>query len=252
MVDYSEALASEDSQGKAAVAGAQPALIEQFGIRGLYGYRTISLSSKYAATILIAKNGTGKTTLLGALDAFLKLQLYRLRNLEFSEIFCHLKGVRQELILTREDLDSFMQMPTDTEFIRLASRSGLEPQKLFQFLLSDYKAAFENWDYDTGTVSDLMQAFSHNQRAAEHACDEVYASLFKRNERLEELRSGISRALADHEIVYLPTYRRVELALTDEGEDARRRGRKKPKVSFTSSGLHTPEIQFGLESVREV
>jgi hypothetical protein len=66
--------------------GAEPSLIESFGIDGLYGYRSISLESEYAATILIAKNGTGKTTLLGALDAFLRLQLSRLRNLEFTKI----------------------------------------------------------------------------------------------------------------------------------------------------------------------
>ena len=80
--------------------GTEPSLIERFGIEGLYGYRSISLTSDYAATILIAKNGTGKTTLLGALDAFLRMQLSRLRNLEFSVIRCKLRGEDHELVLS--------------------------------------------------------------------------------------------------------------------------------------------------------
>ena len=61
---------SEIPPSKVHRRGAEPSLVERFGIEGLYGYRSISLESDYAATILIAKNGTGKTTLLGALDAF--------------------------------------------------------------------------------------------------------------------------------------------------------------------------------------
>src|ERR1700677_4200238 len=109
MAHFPGVLASDDSQQRAASLGARPALIERFGIRGLYGYRTISLSSRHAATILIARNGTGKTTLLGALDAFLKLQLYRLRGLEFSEIFCQMRGVKGELVLAHDDLVAFLQ-----------------------------------------------------------------------------------------------------------------------------------------------
>lgn len=80
MSEFLNVVGSPDIDERAYELGARPALIERFGIRSLYGYRTISLSSRHAATILIARNGTGKTTLLGALDAFLKLQLYRLRG----------------------------------------------------------------------------------------------------------------------------------------------------------------------------
>ena len=254
MPEYEEKFSSYDSQERAAEEGARPALIERFGIRGLYGYRTISLSSKFAATVLIAKNGTGKTTLLGALDAFLKLQLYRLRSLEFDEIFCNLRGVDQELILTHDDLVSFLQIPSDGEFAKLASRTGIEPSKIFSFLTSDYDGAFADWhnDYDPNSlVNKIVSAFSHDTRVARKACDEAYTALFKRSDSLEMLRSRVTTALKDHEIVYLPTYRRIELALTDDGEDQRRRGRSKPKLAIAASGLHTAEIKFGLGDISE-
>ena len=126
MEDFENLLTSSDAQARAADVGGRPAIIERFGIRSLYGYRTISLSSQYAATILIAKNGTGKTTLLGALDAFLKLQFYRLRGLEFSEIFCKIRGHDDELVLTNEDLVAFLQIPTEGEFAKLSGRTGID------------------------------------------------------------------------------------------------------------------------------
>jgi hypothetical protein len=96
------------------------------------------LASEYAATILIAKNGTGKTTLLGALDAFLRMQLSRLRNLEFSEIRCKLRGEAGELVLSHNDVVEFLQIPTEGELIRLASRASIEPAALFDFLTTEW------------------------------------------------------------------------------------------------------------------
>jgi hypothetical protein len=192
--------------------------------------------------------------LLGALDAFLKLQLYRLRGLEFSEIFCQMRGVKGELVLAHDDLVAFLQMPTDGEFARLVSRTGSEAQKLFHFLMDDYRAALDGWRYDydmNSFVNELVSKFTYDIRLAQKACDDAYIALVRRTPTLETLWSGIAQALKGHEIVYLPTYRRVELALTDEGEDRRRPGGKKPKFSIGAKGLHTGEIQFGLSDIAD-
>lgn len=243
------------AQERAAELGANPALIERFGIRSLYGYRTISLTSEYAATILIAKNGTGKTTLLGALDAFLKLQFHRLRGLEFSEIFCKIRGIDEELVLRAEDLVLFLQPPTEAEFAKLVSRVGIDLQRLFHFILTDYESAIDDYYHDNDVSSitnQVVRAFGHDPRLAKKACADAYLSLFARNEHLSRLRESVQKALKDHEIVYLPTYRRVELALTDEGESRRRRGqRPRPKFNIATSGLHTGDIQFGLGDISE-
>jgi hypothetical protein len=87
--------------------GEEPSIVQSFRIEGLYGYRTISLSSDYAATILIAKNGSGKTTLLAALDAFLKKQFSRLRDIKFSRICCKLRGFEEELVITPSDVQQY-------------------------------------------------------------------------------------------------------------------------------------------------
>jgi len=254
MPEYTASFDLSDSQERAAELGSKPALIERFGIRGLYGYRTISLASQHAATILIAKNGTGKTTLMGALDAFLKLQLNRLRDLEFSEIFCKIRGYDEEVVLTHDDLVNFLQPPLEGEFAKLVSRTGIEHPKLFSFLLGDYKTALDGFyeDYDHSSLVNVMgRSFGNDPKRAIKACNDTYTSLFQRTISLANLRERIVEAFKDHEIVYLPTYRRVELALTDDGQGRRRRGRSRPKLSITASGLHTGEIQFGLGDISD-
>ncbi len=255
MAQTDDDLAFEDSQNRAALAGARPALIERFGIRGLYGYRTISLASKFAATVLIARNGTGKTTLLGALDAFLKLELYRLRELQFNEIFCKIRGIPQELVLTHDELVLFLQTAVDGEVTRLAARIGIDPQKLYEFLLGDFRQRIDGWHLDgdaSSVATSISRSFQHDNRAAKKACEEAYLSLFRRTPNLDFLRSTLTNVLSGFEIVYLPTYRRVELALTDDGEDRRTiRGRTRPRLNFAPSGLHTAEIQFGLGDISD-
>ena len=50
----------------------------------------------------------------------------------------------------------------------------------------------------------------------------------------------------------MPTYRRVELALTDENQDSHRRHlRNRPKFNISASGLHPGDIQFGLGDISE-
>lgn len=252
MPETQDETAKPGFEDRAALVGGQPALIERFGIRGLYGYRDISLSTKHAATILIARNGTGKTTLLGALDAFLKLDIPRFRELSFTEIFCRLRGMSEDLVLRHDDVVSFLQSPVDGEIGRLVSRTGIDGQKLFDFLLSGYRAHLANWldDDDYNSITNVAhRAFSNDTLATSKAFDDAYNSLFKQNPNINSIKLSLDAALVGYEIVYLPTYRRIEAALTQENGERTRRGRIAPKPNFSAAGLHTADIQFGLGDI---
>ncbi|WP_064835378.1 hypothetical protein [Rhizobium phaseoli] len=120
--------------------GSAESLIRSFSIVNLYGYRTISLASEYAATVIIAKNGSGKTTLIGAMNAFLSRQFGRLRGLKFDSIRCTLRGVDEEIVLEREELDQFLGAQMTDVVISSARRWELEPRILLNFLLDDFGA----------------------------------------------------------------------------------------------------------------
>lgn len=234
------------------IRGSRASLIESFGVYGLYGYRSITLDSAYAATVLIARNGTGKTTLLGVLDAFLRLQFSRLRNLEFAEIRCKIRNHGQELVLRHEDVIEFLQVPNDGDFQKLASRANIIPAKLFSFLTEDMiPRPQKSYSYGNSEVYDaIWNSVNYNFSEARSICDKLRQDLYRRHPNIELIWNVITSALDGHEIVYLPTYRRIELALTDE-ETPLHRKKNKPLFNVASGSLYTGDIQFGLSDISE-
>ncbi|WP_086648945.1 AAA family ATPase [Gluconobacter sp. DsW_056] len=240
----------EDSQTFSQAS--KPALIQYFGIEGLYGYRSISLTSKNAATILIARNGSGKTTLLGALDAFLRLQFSRLRNLEFREIRCRLSNENEDLVLTHSEIIEFLQIPNEVAFVSLAARSGIEPTDLFNYIIDDYddKHKIFEYPYDSNISRSLLSSFDYNRKELFTILDRVRFNIYERQSNIWKIFSTIQENLNGYEIVYLPTYRRVELTLRGDPSELYRK-RRKPIFEVADGSLFTGEIQFGLSDISE-
>ena len=60
--------------------------ITEFAIRGLYGYRDITIPIRDNKIVLVGVNGLGKTTIINLLYFFLSRQWYQLFEYDFSEI----------------------------------------------------------------------------------------------------------------------------------------------------------------------
>lgn len=79
-------------------------VIRRFEIEKLHGYKNVVIDFENSVKIIIAENGAGKTTILTALDAFLRADFGTLRNIEFDKISCLLHGMDSPLVLERNDL----------------------------------------------------------------------------------------------------------------------------------------------------
>lgn len=239
----------------AEAAGGQPSLVQHFSIEGLYGYRSVSLSSKFAATVLIAKNGSGKTTLLGALDAFLKGQFTRLSEIQFSRITCRLKGVDELLILNREDVDDIVRLPEGGELLHVAKVYEVDPVALLAFIESDYALIKSDWRelYENSVFHRVYSKSGYSSPNTKAIFDKLEASLAGRNANVDAIKRHLRNVLQGIEIVYLPTYRRIELSLPEK-EDPRT-GRRKQSVQarlgLERRGLYAADIQFGLADISE-
>lgn len=231
---------------------AQSALVQAFSVERLYGYRTISLSSEYAATILIAKNGTGKTTLLGALDAFMKLQLSRLRDLPFERIRARLRGVEEELVVTHDDVLNFLRVPDDDDFVRFASRIGVETSSLFEYITDKpfQVPRGERPSPDDRVGMSLRRAFNYDSKEAEIALDTIRFKVFARQQNIFTAWQALQTVLEDVEVVYLPTYRRVELALSEERSSDQYGRSTLPRFVVAAGSLYPGDIQFGLADIQ--
>lgn len=229
--------------------GSKESIIEAFAIEGLYGYRSVSLSSPYAATIMIAKNGSGKSTLLGALDAFLKCQFFRLQDLDFKKIRCKLRGLEQELELEKSDIDILSVVPVDSEIARHSRAAEVDVQTLRRFIAEVFP--FLKGDYDSLSEDKVFTAIwksvGYNYPDAVAVCDRLSRNLYLGSERLTRIQDLLATALDGAEIVYLPTFRRVELPLqSDRGKQP------KAQLKFSpSSSLYGGNIQFGLSDIHE-
>ncbi|AEG94429.1 AAA family ATPase [Ramlibacter tataouinensis] len=234
-------------------AGGRNSLVQHFSIQGLFGYRSVSLDSEYAATILIAPNGAGKTTMLGALDAFLRCQFGRLAELDFKRIECRIRGVERPLVLEKADLDEYLRtVGENTEILRVAKVHDLDPADLLFFVLWDFPVLRNRMDFHQQPV--FQKIYHHTSYTYDSAL-----SLFRKLSELtnvafspiEQLRKEISSAMSDIEVVYLPTYRRIELSLpeTDDPRSARRPTSVQAKLGLSRRGLHAGDIQFGLSDI---
>jgi len=190
--------------------GSRPALIENFRIEGLYGYRTISLQSSYAATILIAKNGSGKTTLLAALDAFLKGEFSRLIDVRFLRICCKLRGLDDELVLTRNDLEQYVTIKPGSRIDAQARRLDIEPAALFGFV---EKGLPDVIDFDDDIISKIARRHSYSRADIQGVINELRSALEESAPNIFSLMAQVKHALDGREVVYLATYRRIEMSI---------------------------------------
>jgi len=232
--------------------GLQPAIVEHFGIDGLYGYRSISLTSKYAATVLIAKNGSGKTTLLGALDAFLRGHFSRLTGIEFSSIRCRLRGVEDMLTLSKADIDEMSTIKPNSELWVSAKTWEIEPPVLMDFLDNDYRNLDLRGLEDNSVFQTIFAKLGYSYPVFKANCDRLSATLQGRNANIDAIRSTLKSVLAGVEIVYLPTYRRIELSLPNR--ETRKGGRRisiQAQLGIPRSGLYAGDIQFGLSDISD-
>jgi hypothetical protein len=235
------------AEQEASSRGARPSIVESFRIEGLYGYRTISISSEYSATILIAKNGSGKTTILAALDAFLRGQFSRLRDLKFLRICCKFRGVDDEVILSREDVLAYVG---NEDLEKDARRLEIEPLALLGFI-EEYAADNSRLISDDEMPSKIIQKFSYMRVEAQNFCEKLKVNVIGKVPTIEKALGLIKSALRDTEIVYLPTYRRIELSISPARQPDRFGRRHKPVFPGIKSSLYSGDIQFGLSDILE-
>lgn len=233
-------------------SGSYPSFIEKFEIIGLHKYKNVSLTSLFAATILIAQNGAGKTTLLNAIDALVKCQFLRLNNLNFSEIRCKLRGEEEEIVITREDIRSLSDLPPENSIIAFSKKLQMEPVEFLNFLSLDLSLLKTNPGYfDEHPVYDeTLRTFEFKRQSANEYLINLQQLYFSQTVNIGKASTLIRKCLKDVEVIYLPTYRRVESPLAQNKDGATSfRGRKmRLKILLSAS---SGDIQFGLSDISD-
>ena len=106
-----------------------------------------------------------------------------------------------------------------------------------------------SYDYEAPFMSEIATAFSYQSPEINAFLTRMRKSILSRAPNLRRIRDTLEMVMQDIEIVYLPTYRRLELSLNEGKRD--HRGRMRRPFQHNRSGLHSGEIQFGLGDIPE-
>lgn len=224
-----------------------------FRMNGLFGYKSLGISTRNKASIVLAENGVGKTTLLNTLYALLSGRISRLATTDFREAILEFEDAT--IIFTRElafkssqtlDIKSLMAKRPARELYEYGAR----PDQLVE-LVSVYieggqaravrhplfRRIFTNSPFDEDDI--LLKL----ERLKSTVYDSAYVADF---------RQKVRGAMDGVQVLYLPTYRRIEANFEDVSL-ARNAPRRRTTINqMVESEAEIDElIYFGLTDVEE-
>ncbi|WP_272665067.1 AAA family ATPase [Providencia sp. PROV174] len=203
-------------------------IIKSFSIKKLHGYKDISIEMNSRTGIFVSENGVGKTIILNNLYNILKLNFFHIHELDFE--FMELEINNDKFKFTKNDFEKFISFRPDTTLSVLRYYSYYEnPQLLFDVL-----------NYKKGNMLEdktFNMIYANSDEYRKKFIDFEYAYLDTIKKIKESLNFDLARYavkykdyLDSFDILYLPTYRRIEklpsrisekvnLALLDQGSN---------------------------------
>jgi predicted ATPase len=182
-------------------------ILELFELIGLNGYKNLSLEITNCIRIVVAENGTGKTTLLNALYNTLTKNFTNLYAIAFESLTIKFHG-KDKLSLTKSELFPKDTKPAKSSAYMEILSYGVEESELLEAFsehgpslleklrrLPIYRKVYKEGPYDPAETIDLFKRAMPKFDAA-----------VKYNELLEY----VSSAMGNIEVLYLPTFRRIE------------------------------------------
>lgn len=226
--------------------------IQSFRINGLHGYKNVVLDFAADARIVIAENGMGKTTILSALNAFLSADFSKLQTLSFDSIECKLDSDKDSPVLHKKNL-SFQLDPEAEKILRQLSKYSVVNETKIKNVIFQAQID-ENYDVTSNRIFHEIYRDSPLSKDQMLEYLQTIQSSMHLNEssELQELIGSIKSITKEINLLYLPTYRRIEVPYKGFSSKMhhprsliRRRYQQNPHMQeLTELG-----IQFGLADV---
>lgn len=223
--------------------------IKSFELVGLHGYKNIRLDFKGPVKIVIAENGAGKTIFLSALDAFLTRNFGKLSKIKFERIECEIAGQPRPLVLYRNQLGNIEEPQSDLQ--EFAHYSGTDANSVRNAIM-EYEGG------DIRTIPILNRAYVSSPWSLDQTINRIrQLRTFLdqiQSDDLKQISSSLKIAVGATDILYLPTYRRVELSISKR-EHRRRLSRPRSSrldIEEAFEEQHSNQgINYGLADVEE-
>lgn len=221
--------------------------LKSFAINGLFGFKDVEIPFDKEAVILIAENGSGKTTILNTLYYSISCKFDKLSTVDFESVVLEFtSGVSVEI--KKSDLNSLyeynifeivsvlkrylnsreIEMFMREMMKRKTSSSESARSQIFNLIIGRYSIGLPH-EYSKKLLEELSLIFRGSKD-------------IDKKSKIDKIRATIQENL-NESVLYFPTYRRIEENLKDLGyEDDR--------FERLSSGEGEGKlIQFGMNDV---
>ena len=230
--------------------------IEYFEIIGLYGYKNLSMRMKGKTTIFAAENGAGKTTILNALKAVLLFDISSLNKLNFTEVKIKFKDNSDEISILKSHLNNINNdnwkdiIETDLR----ADDEVWDDINVDDALLAIDKFTGSYIDSDDLIMQQLYMNSSYQMPLFIEKLSILQTKIKESedlfiDENIKESVHKIKESMANYDVVFLPTYRRVEKKL-DNNKEKKYHYRIDRKQAGNKKRYHD-KIYYGLSDVED-
>jgi len=226
--------------------------LKSFAINGLFGFKDVAIPFDKGALILIAENGSGKTTILNTLYYSISCKFDKLSTVEFESVVLEFtSGASVEI--KKSDLNSLYNLDNFEIFsvlkryltsleiemlqreIRNISSSESARSQIFK-LIGRYSRSLPH-EYSNKLLEELILTFRGNKDLTFRGNKDLDL-----NSKIDKIKATIQENL-NESVLYFPTYRRIEedlknLGYEDESFERLSRGEGEGKL-----------IQFGMNDV---
>jgi predicted ATPase len=226
------------------------AQITEISIKGLHGALDITLPIRNNRLILIGVNGLGKSTVVNILYYILSRQWPRLIEIEFESVTVKTKEgslnlghaeIEQHIASARDGIR--FRLPTSV----LRSLERLSDQGLLEAFLDARRSELTKFEDILGYPSHVLLRLQSDLRRRP-------LSGVTTSKEMEQASQKIKKILGEDQILYLPTYRRIEKDLKAIFPNVEEISGYRSSVSERPRGRRTDAyaelIEFGMEDVQ--
>lgn len=223
--------------------------IENFKVIGLHGKSNYDIQFSDNSLILVAENGSGKTTLVNIFYYFLSRQWRKLNEYKFVRITVKINS--KDYTFDKKNFNEALLSES-----RILKRFPTRYAKIAELIIAHYnileirrnpelieRIAIQ-YDVPVGLIHEIAMLY----RDEEHRIE--------KDNRVLQLEELLNEVFKNTQIVYLPTYRRIEKDLKNifphleesmkEYEFKRRR-----KSLLSDSPDYIELVEFGMDDVKE-
>lgn len=236
--------------------------IEYFRMTGVHGYKDITMKMKGKTTVFVSENGAGKTTILNAIRLLLEQDFTNLMRIDFKSIFIkifdhdevEIKNERASLIPSSEIKsflnerfslnDSFWDDRDITKFAKTLMDSKQNEFNDDALVNELYNTVKFPKDYINLFLRELKDNIVNKMKSKEQHSFKMH---YLKNNKFRL----IAEALRDLDVIFLPTYRRVEKSFETTPKEERES--LHPRMFGRKRGmkLQRDGISYGLKDVED-